>query len=89
MRRATFERVVGILCLQSGVKIVANVALPTTTDSATEMVLTVTRKPITVGVAADYLQPGVRGLAHCQQQRPDAAGRAGYGEHAAAERAAG
>ncbi|WP_061532375.1 ShlB/FhaC/HecB family hemolysin secretion/activation protein [Collimonas arenae] len=62
LRRATFERVAGILSLQPGVKIVANVAPPTTTDGATEMVLTVKRKPITVGVGADYRQPGIRGL---------------------------
>ncbi|AIY40102.1 putative activation/secretion signal peptide protein [Collimonas arenae] len=62
LRRATFERVAGILSLQPGVKIVANVAPPTTTDGAADMVLTVTRKPITVGVGADYRQPGIRGL---------------------------
>ncbi|MGB7194457.1 MAG: POTRA domain-containing protein [Collimonas pratensis] len=62
LRRATFERVAGILSLQPGVKIVANVAPPTTTDGAADMVLTVKRKPITVGVGADYRQPGIRGL---------------------------
>ncbi|SFH99936.1 Hemolysin activation/secretion protein [Collimonas sp. OK307] len=62
LRRATFERVAGILSLQPGVKIVANVAPPTTTDGAADMVLTVKRRPITVGVGADYRQPGIRGL---------------------------
>ncbi|SFA80612.1 Hemolysin activation/secretion protein [Collimonas sp. OK607] len=62
LRRATFERVAGILSLQPGVKIVANVAPPTTTDGAADMVLTVKRRPVTVGVGADYRQPGIRGL---------------------------
>ncbi|AEK60684.1 putative activation/secretion signal peptide protein [Collimonas fungivorans Ter331] len=62
LRRATFERVAGILSLQPGVKIVANVAPPTTTDGAADMVLTVTRRPITAGVGVDYRQPGIRGL---------------------------
>ncbi|WP_194270657.1 ShlB/FhaC/HecB family hemolysin secretion/activation protein [Glaciimonas soli] len=62
LRRATFERVAGILSLQPGVKIVANVAPPTSTDGAADMVLTVKRRPITVGVGVDYQQPGIRGL---------------------------
>ncbi|WP_230413980.1 ShlB/FhaC/HecB family hemolysin secretion/activation protein [Collimonas silvisoli] len=62
LRRATFERVAGILSLQPGVRIVANVAPPTTTDGAADMVLTVKRRPVTVGIGADYRQPGIRGL---------------------------
>ncbi|MEO6920001.1 MAG: POTRA domain-containing protein [Collimonas sp.] len=62
LRRATFERVAGILSLQPGVKIVANVAPPTTTDGAADMVLTVKRNPITAGIGADNLQSGIRGL---------------------------
>lgn len=48
--------------MQPGVNIVANVAPPTTTDGGTEMVLTVKRQPVAVGVAINYRQPGVRGL---------------------------
>lgn len=62
LSRATFERVAGILSLQPGVQIVANVLPPTTVDGGADMVLTVKRKPITVGIGADYRQPGIRGL---------------------------
>ncbi|PUA19815.1 ShlB/FhaC/HecB family hemolysin secretion/activation protein [Glaciimonas sp. PCH181] len=62
LRQETFERVAGILSLQPGVQIVANVPPPTTTDGGTDMILTVKRKPITAGVGADYRQPGIRGL---------------------------
>lgn len=62
LRRATFERVAGILSLQPGVRIIANIAPPTTTDGASEMTLTVKRRPVTVGLGVNYLQPGVRGL---------------------------
>jgi hemolysin activation/secretion protein len=62
LRRATFERVAGILNLQPGVSIVANVAPPTTTDGAAEMTLVVKRRAFTVGLGMNYLQPGVRGL---------------------------
>jgi hemolysin activation/secretion protein len=62
LHRATFERVAGILSLQPGVKIAANIAPPTTTDGAAELTLVVKRKPITAGVGLNYLQPGVRGL---------------------------
>lgn len=62
LRQSTFERVAGILNLQPGVRIVVNVAPPASTDGGTEMVLTVTRQPVSVGVAVDYRQPGLRGL---------------------------
>lgn len=62
LRQETFERVSGILSLQPGVQIVANVPPPTTTDGGTDMVLTVKRKPVTAGVGADFRQPGIRGL---------------------------
>jgi len=54
--------VAGILSLQSGIQIVANIPPPTTTDGATDMVLSIKRKSVTVGVGADYRQPGIRGL---------------------------
>lgn len=62
LRQATFERVAGILSLQPGMQIVANVAPPTMTDGGADMVLSVQRKPVTVGVGIDYRQPGLRGL---------------------------
>lgn len=62
LRQETFERVAGILSLQPGVQVVANVPPPTTTDGGTDMILTVKRKPVTVGIGADYRQPGIRGL---------------------------
>ncbi|QRX83036.1 ShlB/FhaC/HecB family hemolysin secretion/activation protein [Glaciimonas sp. PAMC28666] len=62
LRQDTFERVAGILSLQPGVQVVANVPPPTTTDGGTDMILTVKRKPVTAGIGADYRQPGIRGL---------------------------
>lgn len=62
LRRATFDRVASILSLQPGVKIAANIAPPTTTDGAAELTLVVKRRPFTVGVGVNYLQPGVRGI---------------------------
>ncbi|MBP0533061.1 hypothetical protein J8J19_23115, partial [Mycobacterium tuberculosis] len=49
LRREPFERVTGVLALQPGVQITATVQPPTTTDGASELVLSVKRQPYTIG----------------------------------------
>ncbi len=62
LRQATFERVAGILSSQPGMQVVVNITPPTATDGGADMVLSVRRKPVTVGVGLDYRQRGMRGL---------------------------
>ncbi|KHK96126.1 UNVERIFIED_CONTAM: peptide transporter, partial [Mumia flava] len=62
LRRETFERVTGVLALQPGVQITATVQPPTTTDGASELVLSVKRQPYTIGTGVEYRSPGVRAV---------------------------
>lgn len=62
LTQKTFEHVAALLSMQPGIKIAASAAPPTTVDGATELVLTVKRHPISVGVGIQSLQSGVRGL---------------------------
>ncbi|VWX61466.1 conserved exported hypothetical protein [Burkholderiales bacterium 8X] len=62
LRRAQFERVTQLLGRLPGLKVVAEAALPGTTDGATTLVLKVTRKPYNVSVGADLRQPRSRAV---------------------------
>ncbi|MCY1506819.1 POTRA domain, ShlB-type [compost metagenome] len=63
LRQETFEHYVNVLALQPGMQVAATVQPPTATDGASEMVLDVKRKPITVGTGIEYMSPGLRAIA--------------------------
>lgn len=62
LRRATFERVTGVLGLQPGMSIKATVSPPVNTDGAAEMILNVSRKPITTAFSLDTATSHLRGI---------------------------
>ncbi|GAC1376104.1 MAG: POTRA domain-containing protein [Aquirhabdus sp.] len=62
LRQETFEHVAAILSMQPGIRIDASAPPPTTIGGGTDLVLTVKRHPVSVGVGIQSLQSGVRGL---------------------------
>ena len=62
LSRKSFERISGVLGLQPGMRIKASVQPPVTTDGACEMVLEVTRKPVSAAFALDTATSNVRGV---------------------------
>jgi hemolysin activation/secretion protein len=62
LRRSTFERYVNTFGLLPGVKVVANVPPPTTTDGAATLTLNVERKAFNVSSGIDFNHPGVQAL---------------------------
>lgn len=62
LTQATFERIINLLNQQPGMAIEANIAPPTTTDGATDMVLTVKRKKIQFNGGLQFVDPGIQAL---------------------------
>ncbi|MFC6280292.1 MULTISPECIES: ShlB/FhaC/HecB family hemolysin secretion/activation protein [Polaromonas] len=56
LRRATFERYVGLLGQLPGLRVQANALPPSNTDGATVMTLKVTRRPVTASASVDARQ---------------------------------
>lgn len=62
LRQKTFERYLQVLGLLPGLHIDANVPAPTTTDGATQLVLSVKRTRFNATTGIDFNHPGVQGL---------------------------
>lgn len=75
LRQAAFDRVATILGLQPGMRINATVKPPVTTDGAAEMVLDVSRTPLSASMSLDNGTADVRGIFSVS-----ANGLAGFGE---------
>ena len=63
LRSTTFSRMVALLTRLPGVSIDASVPAPTTTDGASDLLLKVKRRPITVSTGLDTYRPGEKVLA--------------------------
>lgn len=62
LRQKTFERYLQVLGMLPGIHIDADVPPPTTTDGATRLVVSVTRKRFNATSGIDFNHPGVQGL---------------------------
>ncbi|WP_266160011.1 ShlB/FhaC/HecB family hemolysin secretion/activation protein [Dyella silvatica] len=62
LRKATFDRYLQVLGMLPGAKIAANVPAPTTTDGATRLELSVTRRRFNSSAGIDFNHPGIQGL---------------------------
>lgn len=62
LRRSTFERYIQTLGMLPGARITADVPMPTTTDGATTLRLSVTRTPYNLSTGIDANHPGVQGI---------------------------
>lgn len=62
LRTATFERVIQLLGMLPGARIKARVPPPTSTDGATRLLLSVTRKHFNSDYGVDFNHPGIAGI---------------------------
>lgn len=62
LRQASFDRLATLLGLQPGMRINATVKPPVTTDGAAEMVLDVSRTPLSASLSLDNATADVRGI---------------------------